>query len=106
MTNTRPDTANTSVFSVTNGLRWEELEDEYIVFNPLSDEIHRLNPMAAAVLAELEAEPLTIEVLATRLAPLIATRTGDQLHTQLRGIIAQFDELGLVFVAQHPAQAS
>jgi PqqD family protein of HPr-rel-A system len=77
------------------------LEDEYIVFNPLSDEIHRLNPIAATVLAELEAGPLSVEQLTTRLASVITIDMDDGLHSQIRGIIAQFDELGLV----HPLQA-
>jgi len=78
------------------------LEDEYIVFNPLSDEIHRLNPMAAAALAELEAGPLSVEQLATRLVSVINVGMDDEFHGQIRGIIAQFDELGLI----HPIPAS
>ena len=83
-------------FSALEGLRWAELGDEYIVFNPWADEIHRLNPMAAAVLAELEAKPLPIEQLAINLTSLLGTQADDELCKQLRGIVAQFDELGLV----------
>ena len=84
------------LFLARPGLRWEELDDEYIVFNPLSDEIHRLNTLAAVVLAELEAMPLGMDELGTRVANLLTVSLDDTIRQQLRTILARFDELGLI----------
>lgn len=70
--------------------------EEHIVFNPLSDEIHRLNPMAAAALSELEEAPLDLEALVTRMATLMDTEPTDELRQQLWGLLRQFDEIGLI----------
>jgi PqqD family protein of HPr-rel-A system len=91
-------------FSAPQGLQWEELDDEYIVFNPLSDEVHRLNPAAAAVLAELEAGPLSPDQLTQRLASMFDTGGDTPVQSQLRDILVQFDQVGLVFPTQTIAQ--
>ena len=78
------------------GLLWEEFDDTYLVFNPRSDEIHRLNPLAAALLAELEATPLSPEEVATRIASLTGTPLDASSRRQAIGLIQQFDELGLI----------
>jgi PqqD family protein of HPr-rel-A system len=94
----KPDTR--IVFSTPEGIRWKEFEDQYIVFNPLSDEVHRLNSMAAMVLAELEATPQTLKQVIDRIGFLLDVEANNELYTQVHGIVAQFDELGLVFPIQ------
>ena len=83
-------------FLALAGLLWEEFDDAYLVFNPLSDEIHRLNPLAAALLAEFEATALSPEEVATRIASLAGTPLDANSRRQAIGLIRQFDELGLI----------
>jgi len=93
-------------FSAPPGLQWQELDDEYIVFNPLSDEVHRLNPAAAAVLAELEAGPLSLDQLTQRLASMFDTDSDTPVQSQLHDILVQFDQVGLVVPTQAGAEQS
>lgn len=82
-------------------------DDEFLVFNPLSGEIHRLNPMAAAVLSEVEARATDLESLAGSLASPAGIDQDPQnqqaFRHQLRDILLQFDEIGLVSIRQRPA---
>ena len=78
-------------------LLWETTgEDDYLVFNPLSDEIHRLNPIAAAALAELENQSLTAALLQQRLNSLFDNHEDADFEQQIAQILLQFDEIGLV----------
>ena len=70
--------------------------EEHIVFNPLSGEIHRLNPMAAAALSELEETPLDLETLVRRMAALMEVEPTDNLRRQLWEMLRKFDEIGLI----------
>jgi PqqD family protein of HPr-rel-A system len=75
------------------------MDEEFLVFNPLSDEIHRLNPMAAAVLAELETAPMDLSTLGSRMACLLEMVQDSDLQQQLSRILADFDEIGLIIPA-------
>lgn len=77
-------------------LRWENLGEEYIVFNPLSDEVHRLNPVAAATLSELETAAMNLTTLGQRIATLMEIELDRDLLSQLYKILRDFDEIGLV----------
>jgi len=84
------------VYAAVSGLRWEEMGEEYIVFNPHSDEVHRLNPVAAAALSELETTTLTATGLVQRMASLMEVEANADLHQQLHAILLQFDDAGLI----------
>ena len=102
MAQTVPKPSNsTHVYAAVSGLRWEEMGEEFIVFNPHSDEVHRLNPVAAATLSELEATTLSITGLAQRMASLMEIEANAGLYQQLQSILRQFDDAGLVDA--HPA---
>ena len=83
---------------------WQALEDDYLVFHPLSDEIHRLNPLAAAVLAELESGPLDLKQLNNRIDMLFGTANDHigELEAQIGKLLEQFDELGLIATVAQP----
>ena len=70
--------------------------EEHIVFNPLSGEIHRLNPMAAAALSELEYTALGLDALEARMAALMDSAAPQDLQQQLWTMLRHFDELGLI----------
>lgn len=84
------------LFSALPNLRWEELDGEHIVFNPLSDEIHKLNPMAAAALSELETGNLNLATLANRMAGLMETPISRELLLSLQQLLLNLDEIGLI----------
>lgn len=71
-------------------------EDEWVVFNPLSWEVHILNAAAAAVyhlLAEAPRSPLEIESL---LRELLVETERDRAAEHARRVVADLRSLGLV----------
>lgn len=79
------------------------------MFNPLSDEVHRLNPFAAATLSELETAAMSLTTLSVRIAKLLEIEPGQDLLCQLHRILQDFDEVGLVSTSlppSHPGTAT
>ena len=86
----------TRLYTAIADLRWQEMGEDFIVFNPLSDELHRLNPLSAAALSELEQSPLDLNTLGQRMAALMEMKPGSQLLYQLQSMLRGFDEAGLI----------
>ena len=93
----------TPAYRALPDLRWETADPDYLVFNPLSDEIHRLDPVAAAALAELENAALTADTLRQRVASLFEKHEDSKFEQQVEQILLQFDDIGLVFPMSQPS---
>lgn len=84
-------------------LRWETAGEDYLIFNPHSDEIHRLDPIAAAALAELENAALTMDTLRQRVASLFEKHKDTEFEQQVEQILLQFDDIGLAYPLSQPS---
>ena len=71
-------------------------EDEYVVFNPLSWEVHILNPAASAVYDLLAEAPRSASEIASLLSELLVEDERSQAAAHATRIIGELAGLGLV----------
>jgi len=76
-------------------LSWRHWDDEVVVYNSLSGQTHLLDGFSAAVLAEIERAPATVDALAGRLAAAFGLARDDRLVTRLAEACETFERLGL-----------
>lgn len=77
------------------GVFTSEMDDDIIVYNPLSAETHQLNQLALDALAFMQ-QPTSLEHLARHLSSLYQIHDLAELRVQLISLIEQFDDLGLI----------
>ncbi|MFU8858344.1 MAG: HPr-rel-A system PqqD family peptide chaperone [Deferrisomatales bacterium] len=78
------------------GLLRRTWEEETVVFNPLSGEIHLLNESAAAALDFLATDPADGPELAARVAKRLGLQRDPELTEHMTRLIWELDELGLL----------
>jgi len=88
-------------------LKWQRLaniyvytrqtEDNIIIFNPQSGETHQLNLLALDALEFLK-HPASLSQLTTHICALYEAKNTAEISDQLRSLIEQFDDLGLIYV--------
>ena len=69
---------------------------ESVVFSPISGETHFLNAFSDEVLAQLEAQPLTVDELVGRLRDLTPADQLDDLRANVTTLVHRFDDIGLI----------
>lgn len=74
----------------------EEWEDEIFLFNPGSGHTHLLNPVAAALLAELAQRPTDLATLVARFHDDDSTLDGPAFAAALSDHLAQLALIGLI----------
>lgn len=77
------------------GLTWKSWGDEAVVFNALSGETHLLDAFSAALLGEIEAEPLTAHELGARLSARLGLPAAAAIAGRIGKTCVLFDDLGL-----------
>ena len=80
------------------GVYKPEADDEAIIFNPQSGETHLVNLFAFDIIEFLE-QPATLSALSTYLCELYQAENPDNLNRQFMPIIAQLDDLGLIYAS-------
>ena len=75
--------------------RVEKWSDEAVVFNPLSGETHQLDNFAIAVLDFIE-QPFSLDSLSDQVYAFYDIEDRKKLSRQLKSLINQFDDLGLI----------
>jgi PqqD family protein of HPr-rel-A system len=83
-------------FALANGLRYRFLEDEAVVFDPVSWDAHLLNPAAIAVLQLLHESPKGEGAIIAFLAEAMRPEEQAQAPTHARRLISQLQSLGLI----------
>jgi PqqD family protein of HPr-rel-A system len=73
---------------------WDE--EETILFHTASGNTHVLSPPAAAVLKELEHASLDFEEIVRRVTISLGNVHDDSLADQVRRLLDEFDQLGLI----------
>ncbi len=77
------------------GLTWKSWSDEAVVFNALSGQTHLLDAFSAALLGEIEAEPLTAHELGARLSEKLGLPADAAIAGRIAKTCVLFDDLGL-----------
>ncbi len=88
------------VMGTESALLWRQWDDEYVVFNPSSGDTHVLNLVAAQALKFLERAEADATDLAEHVGATLNLNADDGLLQHMDQLIDQFDELGLVELAQ------
>jgi PqqD family protein of HPr-rel-A system len=78
------------------GVYTRQTDDEIIIFNPQSGETHQLNLLALDAL-EFMQQPATLSVLTAHICALYQAQNTDEISDQLKQLIDQFDDLGLIY---------
>ena len=76
-------------------LLWRVWDDDAVVFDTRSGELHLLNPVAAEALKALEEGPTSTHGLALQLASALGIDGNEEFSRQVSGLMTLFDELGL-----------
>lgn len=71
-------------------------DDDTIVYNPLSGETHQLNLMAIDALNFMQQQPATLQSLTDHICLLYQVSDTDEINYQMRQLLEQFDDLGLI----------
>lgn len=79
------------------GVYTRQTDDEIIIFNPQSGETHQLNLLALDALEFLK-QPASLSQLTTHICALYQAKNTAEISDQLRSLIEQFDDLGLICV--------
>ena len=74
-----------------------QTDDEIIIFNPQSGETHQLNLLALDALEFLK-QPASLSQLTKHICALYQAKNTAEISDQLRSLIEQFDDLGLIYV--------
>ena len=77
------------------GVYTRQTDDDIIIFNPQSGETHQLNLLALDAL-EFMQQPATLSLLTTHICALYQAQNTDEISDQLKSLIEQFDDLGLI----------
>ncbi|MCU0949493.1 MAG: HPr-rel-A system PqqD family peptide chaperone [Burkholderiaceae bacterium] len=86
-----------SAYAAAAGLRLRELDDGALAFQPVSWEVHILNPAAAAILLSCQESPRDLDWI----AGFIGELTGETDHAKLRRqCVDLLDELGRLGLVQ------
>lgn len=85
-----------SAYAATSGLRLREFGDGVLVFQPVSWEVHILNPAAAAVLQACQDGPRSAESVAELLGQLIDESDVKALRLQSADLLVELEQLGLL----------
>ncbi|WP_394753462.1 HPr-rel-A system PqqD family peptide chaperone [Crenothrix sp.] len=72
-------------------------DDDTIVYNPLSGETHQLNLMAIDALNFMQ-QPANLQSLTDHICLLYQSPNTDEINQQMRQLVEQFDDLGLITV--------
>ncbi len=83
-------------------LKWRSWNDEFVVYNDLTGDTHRLDAVAARVLQELSRHPATLDEVVSRLSADLGVEPDDELRTWAATALNLFRRLDLVesFVAR------
>jgi PqqD family protein of HPr-rel-A system len=77
-------------------LRWLCYEDEYIVYNASSGDLHLLNPVAAQALKILEESKITLEDLTKQVALQLDIEVGVDLERHIHHFLLKLARLGMI----------
>jgi PqqD family protein of HPr-rel-A system len=77
------------------GVYTRQTDEAIIIFNPQSGETHQLNLLALDALQFMQ-QPATLSLLTTHICALYQAQNTDDLSNQLKSLIEQFDDLGLI----------
>ena len=80
----------------SNGLEWQEFDNEFLVFNPASGQTHHLNLLAGEALRSLEDKAARAHELIRRLADQFEIAEDSPPLQMIDSLIRQLDELGLI----------
>ena len=77
-------------------LVWHEWPEGSVAFDEVSGQIVEFDPLAAAVMACIEAEPVGTSAIAEMLAADLTQPCDDEFRAVIVGIVEQFHRLGWV----------
>ena len=86
-------------------LRWRRWDDQYVVFHPASGDTHLLNGVTAGMLRRLEQGPADADDLKQMVNPGSAEEAAE-LSARIEKLLAWFDDLGLIEIADDPQRDS
>jgi len=78
------------------GVYSTQTDDEVIVYNPQSGETHQFNLLALDAFQFLQ-QPATLCLLTEHICTLYQAQNTADLSDQLKSLIDQFDDLGLIY---------
>lgn len=90
-----PD-ANGVRWCAVEGLRWHALDDEFVVFNPLTWDAHLLNASAAALLQHLSQRAAAQEEVSALMQELLAEDAAARAVELTATLLGDLQQLGLV----------
>ena len=93
---------NTWTIPLWLNLQWRRWGDEFIVFNPTSGQTHLLNLVAGKALKLLEKSPASPSEVMDRLCETTGVESSTEFLDHLRRLFSEFDDLGLVELADSP----
>jgi PqqD family protein of HPr-rel-A system len=77
-------------------LHWRHFDGEWVVFEAASGDTHRVDPVSAAILMCLEAEPQDLNGLSGAIAAELNVTDVDDLARRIEELVGQLTTLGLV----------
>lgn len=77
-------------------LRWRSWDQQWAVYNIASGNTHLLTAIAAEILRVLEHKPATAVDLSQKLAASASLRPDEELIDQVRKLLANLDDMGLI----------
>lgn len=77
-------------------LLWRVWDDDCVVFDCRSGEIHLLNPVAAEALKLLEERPADANDLTRELGAALGQAPAPEFRGHIEDLLGRFDELGLI----------
>ncbi len=78
-------------------LRWQEWDDEFVVYNPVSGDTHFLDYLSAQGLKRLQKRAMSMEQLVDDLADSLTIGAHDALGDYVSRLVSELVELGLVY---------
>jgi len=75
--------------------QWRAWDDDYVVFDSRSGQVHLLSSLAAAVLSSLDDGPADVTEIRARVASTLESAPPDTLDGQIGELVLQLDALGL-----------
>lgn len=95
----------TAIYAATEGLRIVDLDDDRVVFEPLSWDAHLLNPAAAAVLDLFLQGPQSVDAVVAFLADALDPSERPSAQEHARRLVAELQALGLLQPVRESADA-
>lgn len=84
-------------YAAVPGLRLRQLDDGLLVFQPLSWEVHILNPAAEELLEACVQQPRSIEDLTRLLAGIVEHTDSEEFASQCETLVEELVSLELLF---------